>query len=533
MAQTNIEDAADARGAKPSAHHRRLRGLWRPPAHHLVPEASMPAAADEAAELDHARATLWGVLRAFEAGLAALQERPARPRPRAAPPPDLGTPFRAGAALPRAFALLAAGRDADHGADLMAAAARHAAAFAAADARADDAGSLSALLARTPATAGPVTGDAFVDVDRLMRVPARHPALRVLRPILSAPDQLAKHTPSDAGLARAKARVRAEMTRGGAHLDAAFGRLGLAALTLALGAEHAAAGRLVEDRPPAAAHHGVDAADIRLVDETGRAAPLNGDDPVDRALALATALAHTAGAADPAEMEALAVAATLALAEVAARRSFLARLARRLDRARDVTAPEAATLAIPPEVAARTREGVAAALQLCAACRAELPGLGAERPAVHNLWGVPVRLPVGLGPDTMAPTFVDGAADAAPDTLTRELARLGQPIRLPRDVLPHAAGPVRLRPAEHARLCAIEGGELTHEGRTLRAALERIVAGHDEDLSPVYAEADDAGKAAILGDVAARYRQHARTRLLAEFPSLLAETGDHLRPAIA
>lgn len=137
---------------------------------------------------------------------------------------------------------------------------------------------------------------------------------------------------------------------------------------------------------------------------------------------------------------------------------------------------------------------------------ARVPGLSSRLPYRLNVWGEPVSLEGGLGPDAISPIYVSRDRD---DPLMQEVVRLGLGLRMPpRDIMG-----VEMTPAQYGRFVVMAG-------RTARVALVQIIQ------SPGYLRAPDFARAEIIRGVIERSREAARGYTILEDATMPRRIGE-------
>ena len=149
--------------------------------------------------------------------------------------------------------------------------------------------------------------------------------------------------------------------------------------------------------------------------------------------------------------------------------------------------------------------------------RSRVPGFSEDLPPRRNLWGEPIVLSGGLGPDIVSPIYT---STQTPSPIDKEIVRNQVSIKMPSRTLDG----VELTPEEYSRYVELAGNELKNPGTGLGAkeTLDALVSGDLPD-SARYLEATDGpdgGKQLIIRNVVTAFRQAARGRLFEESPDL-------------
>lgn len=167
------------------------------------------------------------------------------------------------------------------------------------------------------------------------------------------------------------------------------------------------------------------------------------------------------------------------------------------------------------------------------AIKARTPGLSKYLPPQQNLWGEPVKQGSGLGHayDMLVP-FPSG--QSADEPIDKELIKQGMNITRPgaRTSFNGATIDMTKNPALYARYQALAGNEYKSPawGMGAKDLLNAIVSGN-HPLSAVYnlkSDGPDGGKADMIRDLMNQYRNQAKQQLLQENPELQQKVNDKL-----
>ena len=138
---------------------------------------------------------------------------------------------------------------------------------------------------------------------------------------------------------------------------------------------------------------------------------------------------------------------------------------------------------------------------------ARIPGLSETLPPRRNLYGEPIALTGGLGPDIASPIYTKSAT---PNPVSDEMVRL----RLSVDMPPKAIERIALTAEEHDRFIVLAGREVELGGLGLKARLQQVIH------SATYRRLGDDDQAMLLRNWIHEYRQVAQAQLGQEFPEL-------------
>lgn len=136
--------------------------------------------------------------------------------------------------------------------------------------------------------------------------------------------------------------------------------------------------------------------------------------------------------------------------------------------------------------------------------KSRLPGYSKDLPPVRNLFGEPVILSGGLGPDIISPVFTSVARD---DPVINEMVRLKAAPGMPR----RAIKGVNLTPQQYDEFVQLAG-------RPAKDTLDRLVA------SPRYATLPDFARAKAIREIIGATRKAAREAFLVAHPDFLSRT---------
>jgi len=137
--------------------------------------------------------------------------------------------------------------------------------------------------------------------------------------------------------------------------------------------------------------------------------------------------------------------------------------------------------------------------------RSRIPGLSQSLPPRRDIWGQPIRLEGGIGPDLMSPIAVSASRD---DATTNELVRLGIAPSNP----PRKLRGVELSAEQYDRFAS-------RAGQTAKSNLDRLT------MTPSYQALPDFAKGRVFRSIIAGARQQALAELMAADPALVAAIG--------
>lgn len=362
----------------------------------------------------------------------------------------------------------------------------------------------------------------------------RVPGLRVIVPFIRTPVNILKFVGERTPLAPLSQSIRADVAAGGARADLALARLSMGTMIMALAGEMTASGQITGGGPT---NRQLRAARRRTgwqpyslkVGDTYHA--FNRLDPVGATLGIAADIAEIMGQVDGADADTLAGAGVMAVANNIVSKTYMQGIADVIEIFASVS-PELgasrgelwltrmAGTVIPSGVAQIERvmdpqlrrvDGVVQQI------KSRTPGFSDELLPVRNLWGEPIDLQGGLGPDIVSPVYT---SLSVPSPVDEEIIRLQVPIgNAPRNM-----DGVELKPEEHDLYVRLAGNELKDQatGMGAKETLDALVGG-THPMSGAYllaTEGPQGGKATAIRQIINGFRAAAREQVKAAFPVL-------------
>ena len=358
----------------------------------------------------------------------------------------------------------------------------------------------------------------------LLQARDAHPAARVAVPFLQTPANLARQAVQRTPLGLLSRSVWEDITAGGARADLAKAKLALGSAVMATAGLLSAQGLITGGGPKdenlrrELRNTGWQPYSLKLGDTY---VAYNRLDPVGMILGLAADAADVLGQVDEIDGEDLAVALSVAVAKNITSKTWLKGLSETVNAVSDPDRYSAkmirnlAGTAIPfTSLVAQVERTVDPTLREARTVldhvRSRIPGLSETLPPRRNLFGEPIVLGGGLGPDLVSPLYVSRARE---EPVSEELVRNDLSIAMP----PKTIARIELTPEEYDRFVVLAGSELTIGGLGLKARLERVIA------SPAYRAATDGpdgGQALMFRRWVHAYRALAERQVLREFPDL-------------
>lgn len=375
---------------------------------------------------------------------------------------------------------------------------------------------------------------------------SRNPAMRVILPFLRTPTNIIKFAGARTPLAPLSASIRADVAAGGARRDLALARITLGSMLMATVADLTMSGAITGGGPTETATRntmrrtGWQPYSIRIGDTY---LAYNRLDPLGMMIGIAADLTEITGELGEQDRKSVPAALVLATAKNLTSKTYLtgisnvvlaiddpdrygeAYLRRQLATLVPFTSALAQIERVVDPTLRETRVGRADdpdmkfVAELINQVRARTPGFSDDLPPRRNVWGRPIVLGGGLGPDIVSPIY---SSTDDPEPIDAEILRLGVKVYMPERVI----GAVELSAAEYGAYVALAGNELKDPSTGLGAldTLNAIVAG-DHGLAAEYRAASDGeggGKSLIIRRVLLSFREEARMQVVEDFPELRA-----------
>ena len=366
------------------------------------------------------------------------------------------------------------------------------------------------------------------------------PGLRLVAPFVRTPTNILKYVGERTPLAVLAKPVRADIAAGGARRDLALAKIGLGTMTMATAADLTASGHITGGGPEnpqmrqALRNTGWQPYSVKIGDTYYS---YNRLDPLGMTIGLAADTSEIMGQVygddGNGDTDSLASAAVMALAKNVTSKTWLSGISNLVEAIDDPDRYGTRFLQrfggslIPTGVAQvnrafvdpvrRDTHGLDLWQSVINEAKSRIPGYSKDLPPRTNMWGEPIVLGGGLGPDIVSPIYTSETKSSPVD---EEIVRLGVPVTMPRRQI----GGVQLTATEYHRYVELAGNAYKDPstGQGLKETLEAVVTGN-HPMSGSYRMATDGpegGKAQIISRVVMAYRQAAQQTLLNETPEL-------------
>lgn len=355
------------------------------------------------------------------------------------------------------------------------------------------------------------------------------PGARVIMPFVRTPTNIMKYTLERTPLAILSKSFRDEVAAGGARKDLALGKLATGSMVMAVSADLAMGGSITGAGPTQANMRNIKRAtgwqpySIKVGDTYYA---YNRLDPVGGLLGLAADMAEIMGQTEEADASRLAMAAGLSVAQNMASKTYMSGVVEFMDVFFSAS-PDAeaknykltryinrmAASTIPSAVAAVERQvspELEAAYTMLDGIKRRIPGYSSDLPPRRNIFGEPIVIEGGIGPDILSPIYTStDKKDKVADEIVAQRTALSMPRRTQKGV--------ELSAQQYDRMLVLASGEgLKGVNKTLKKALADLFSSSD------YKGATDGpdGLKSIM--IAAHFTAYKRAALI----QLIEEDGD-------
>lgn len=360
---------------------------------------------------------------------------------------------------------------------------------------------------------------------QLQRAAIECPALRLVVPFIRTPMNIMKFAMVErTPLGLLSKAIRTDIKAGGARRDLALARISLGSAIMAGAATIAAEGNITGGGPS-------DSKMKSLLYDTGwqpysikigdKYYAFNRLEPAGMLLGIAADFAEIAGQAEEMETDDLASMIVMAISKNVTSKTWLRGVSELLntvsdpDRYGERYIQRFAGTVVPTGVAQIERvvdPELRQVNSMLDQIKSRIPGYSDDLPPRRNLWGEPIVLGGGLGPDIISPVYTSEKKDAP---VSQELIRLKVPLSMPSKVV----SGVELSSEQYDRYLVLAGNEAKHPktGLGLKETLEQLIETNEYQRQ---SDGPDGGKASTILTHIYAFRALAREMLLEEFPEL-------------
>lgn len=351
------------------------------------------------------------------------------------------------------------------------------------------------------------------------------PVLRFIVPFVRTPTNIIKFAGERTPLAFISKNVSAEIAAGGARRDLALAKISLGSMVMASTATLAAEGMITGGGPSDAAmrqiklNTGWQPYSIKIGDKYYSYSRL---EPIGMLLGIASDMTEIMGQLTQDDAEKLAAYSVMAFSKNVTSKTWLRGVSELFnvmadpDRYGKRYIERFIGSAVPAGVAQAERvidPELRAVYGIMDEMKSRIPGFSKGLFPRRNLWGEPIVLQGGLGPDIVSPIYTSTQRESPVD---EELLRLEVPIRMPRKTQSIHGEPIELEPKEYDRLLVtMNTTNLPQTGKNLKASLDYLVT-----KDPVYKDASDDIKELMIRGYITQAREMAKHSLYETMPDI-------------
>jgi len=368
----------------------------------------------------------------------------------------------------------------------------------------------------------------------------KFPALRLIVPFVRTPANIIKFAGERTPLALASKNVRAEIAAGGARRDLALAKVSLGSMVMATMATMTAEGLITGGGPEdyrlkqIKRNTGWQPYSVKVGDKYYA---YNRLEPMGMLFGIAADTAEIIGQVGEEEAGNLATAGVIAFAKNITSKTWLRGVSEAVNA---LDSPErygerfiqnyARTL-VPTGIAQIERTGDPALRERYSekgfwfetynSIKERVPGWSKSLPPQRNLWGEPIVLEGGLGPDIMSPIYTSTVKESPID---EELVRLKAGIGKPKKIQSIHGEPIALKSQEYDRLLILMNSiRLPQTGKNLKKTLDYLVT-----KDPQYRGMDNDTKEDMIRDYITQAKSMAQEELYNESREL-RDLIDHMQ----
>ncbi|MGB1304007.1 hypothetical protein [Pseudoalteromonas marina] len=354
---------------------------------------------------------------------------------------------------------------------------------------------------------------------------------KVIMPFIRTPTNIIKYVGERTPLAPLSKAVRAEFAAGGARKDLALAKIAMGSTLMAIGADMAMSGDITGKGP---SNYQL----AKMLRETGWQ-PYSvkvGDtyysysrlDPVGAFIGLSADMSEIIAHSEEQDALDVASASILATAQNVTSKTYLRGVAEFFDMMSSTSSEVGAAnkkqkrwltrlagTVVPSGVASLERvisPELSATYGVIDQISSRTPGLSENLPPRRNVFGEPVVLQGGLGPDILSPIYTSKAKD---DPVINEIVAQKAIINMPQKTIMG----VELTPEQYDRFVVLSSGT-DNQGvkkQSIKAKLREVFR---SSLYKKATDGSDGSKQLIIKSVFNSYKQSATAQMLKEFPEL-------------
>lgn len=360
------------------------------------------------------------------------------------------------------------------------------------------------------------------------------PYARVIIPFVRTPTNIASYALERTPLAFASRSVREDIAAGGARRDLALGKIAVGSTIMAISSDMAMQGQITGNGPvnpqmkSTLRMSGWQPYSIKVGDTYYA---YNRLDPLGALLGIAADTTEIIGQVDEATADELAVAVVLSVVQNMASKTYMSGLFEAINAISESSVdPEADNYKlaryfqrlggslVPSGVAAIERQvdpTVRAANGYLDTIKARIPGYSDDLPPRRNIFGQPIVLQGGIGPDIMSPVYT---SKVVKDSVIDEIVMQEVPLSMPKRVI----NDNELSPQQYDRLILLTSGQdlRAFRGVDLKSRFSQVFS------TSSYNRLSADQKQESIKEVLRDYKEAARDQLMQEYPELQLKKGE-------
>lgn len=354
------------------------------------------------------------------------------------------------------------------------------------------------------------------------------PYARVIIPFVRTPTNIASYALERTPLAFASRSVREDIAAGGARRDLALGKIAVGSTIMAISSDMAMQGQITGNGPvnpkmkSTLRMSGWQPYSIKVGDTYYA---YNRLDPLGALLGIAADTTEIIGQVDEATADELGVAVVLSVVQNMASKTYMSGLFEAINAISESSVdPEADNYKlaryfqrlggslVPSGIAAVERQvdpTVRAANGYLETIKARIPGYSDDLPPRRNIFGQPIVLQGGIGPDIMSPVYT---SKVVKDSVIDEIVMQEVPLSMPKRVI----NDNELSPQQYDRLILLTSGQDLRAFRNvdLKSRFSQVFS------TSSYNRLSADQKQERIKEVLRDYKEAAKDQLMQEYPEL-------------
>jgi hypothetical protein len=354
------------------------------------------------------------------------------------------------------------------------------------------------------------------------------PYARVIIPFVRTPTNIASYALERTPLAFASRSVREDIAAGGARRDLALGKIAVGSTIMAISSDMAMQGQITGNGPvnpqmkSTLRMSGWQPYSIKVGDTYYA---YNRLDPIGALLGIAADTTEIIGQVDEATADEVGVAVVLSVVQNMASKTYMSGLFEAINAISESSVdPEADNYKlaryfqrlggslVPSGIAAVERQvdpTVRAANGYLETIKARIPGYSDDLPPRRNIFGQPIVLQGGIGPDIMSPVYT---SKVVKDSVIDEIVMQEVPLSMPKRVI----NDNELSPKQYDRLILLTSGQDLRAFRNvdLKSMFSQVFS------TSSYNRLSADQKQERIKEVLRDYKEAAKDQLMQEYPEL-------------